>query len=53
MNNCVKKIDGVESEVGENQNSEKEKEKEKWRDMLPEEEDMICRLHRLLGDRYI
>ncbi|RWR84714.1 transcription factor MYB59-like protein [Cinnamomum micranthum f. kanehirae] len=39
--------DGVGSEMVENQC-----EKEKWDDMLPEEEDLICRLHRLLGDRW-
>lgn len=44
--NKVKVIDGVESEIGENHF-----EKEKWRGMLPEEEDLISRLHRLLGDR--
>lgn len=45
MNN-VKFIDRVESEMVENHC-----EKEKWDEMLPEEEDLICRLHRLLGDR--
>eukprot|EP00268_Persea_americana_P053664 TRINITY_DN6099_c0_g1_i5.p1 TRINITY_DN6099_c0_g1~~TRINITY_DN6099_c0_g1_i5.p1 ORF type:complete len:103 (-),score=28.82 TRINITY_DN6099_c0_g1_i5:1660-1968(-) len=44
-NNSIQ--DGVESIVGENHC-----EKEKWDDMLPDEEDMICRLHRLLGDRW-
>ncbi|KAJ8628024.1 hypothetical protein MRB53_021331 [Persea americana] len=44
-NNSIQ--DGVESIVGENHC-----EKEKWHDMLPDEEDMICRLHRLLGDRW-
>ena len=45
MNN-VKVIDGVVSEIGENHC-----EKEKWHGILPEEEDLISRLHRLLGDR--
>lgn len=45
--NKVKIIDGVESEMVENHC-----EKDKWDDdMLPEEEDLIRRLHRLLGDR--
>ncbi|RWR84713.1 transcription factor MYB59-like protein [Cinnamomum micranthum f. kanehirae] len=35
-------------EIGENQYCEKGK----WHDMLPEEEDLISRLHRLLGDRW-
>ncbi|KAJ8629490.1 hypothetical protein MRB53_022813 [Persea americana] len=43
----IEVIDGVVSEIGENHC-----EKEKWHGILPEEEDLISRLHRLLGDRW-